>query len=595
MLRTLDGKGKERTRTVDLPEGTVVACSPAAAVRDRVRAGGTGNARVRLFDPADGSVRTVRVEPRGKAPFAGGGAAEALGFSLSEEGSRGRKKLWTDPEGRLLRLEDPGRGIAFRPAGREAKEKLGLRAVPNPVYVPVSAACEHPSRLTWLEVEARLEVSGVRDTEGLTTAWQTFRGKVRGGVAEGVFRVRAFVYGQSRPAPGPSGSGGPPPGPGDLGPGDGIPVDALEIRTLAARAAEGLKKRRHIAHALGLWMIRNLTFDPFGGEDAPAVLRMGRGDARGFARLYAALCRSLGIPCRITCGAKYVRAAGGGGFVAHTWNEVYLDEGKTWIPVDTASGHVSFFGAGHLCLGPGAAIRGGTAEVQAWIPREEKGAPSPAPVRSAEFPLAPGTSRTYARYVAGRRLGTERVTFAGVETREGRPVFRFRTETTLGAVTVRSETVASAEGGLLFHEVRRKDPVGEESVRTFEREGNKVRVRIVKGDETERREIALPPEGLFMDSDAVFLLGFLLSRLVVEEGDAVPVSLFHAGTLQVLEVQVACLGREPVSAAGKTVETRSFEVRSGFQCLYAWLDDRGLLVRESEQGGRAVALLEPPQ
>jgi transglutaminase-like putative cysteine protease len=65
---------------------------------------------------------------------------------------------------------------------------------------------------------------------------------------------------------------------------------------------------------------------------AAAMLRDRRGDCGEFSSLFAAWCRSSGIPARIVYGT-WAR----GRMSAHAWNEFWLD-GVGWVPVDASLG-----------------------------------------------------------------------------------------------------------------------------------------------------------------------------------------------------------------------------------------------------------------
>jgi transglutaminase-like putative cysteine protease len=65
---------------------------------------------------------------------------------------------------------------------------------------------------------------------------------------------------------------------------------------------------------------------------AAAMLRDRRGDCGEFSSLFAAWCRSAGIPARIVYGT-WAR----GRMRAHAWNEFWLD-GVGWVPVDASLG-----------------------------------------------------------------------------------------------------------------------------------------------------------------------------------------------------------------------------------------------------------------
>jgi transglutaminase-like putative cysteine protease len=65
---------------------------------------------------------------------------------------------------------------------------------------------------------------------------------------------------------------------------------------------------------------------------AEAMLRDRRGDCGEFSSLFAAWCRSSGIPARIVYGSW-----AWGRYNAHAWNEFWLD-GVGWVPVDASLG-----------------------------------------------------------------------------------------------------------------------------------------------------------------------------------------------------------------------------------------------------------------
>ena len=58
--------------------------------------------------------------------------------------------------------------------------------------------------------------------------------------------------------------------------------------------------------------------------DTNLVLEAGRGVCCDFASVFAAMCRSQGIPCAVATGYR------NGGY--HAWNFVYVD--GEWLPVD---------------------------------------------------------------------------------------------------------------------------------------------------------------------------------------------------------------------------------------------------------------------
>ncbi len=88
---------------------------------------------------------------------------------------------------------------------------------------------------------------------------------------------------------------------------------------------------------------------------AADVADQGEGDCTEHAVLLAALCRSRGIPARVSIGLIYISAAQGFGY--HMWNEVWID--GRWIPLDATLAHGGI-GAAHLKLAD-SSLRGTTA------------------------------------------------------------------------------------------------------------------------------------------------------------------------------------------------------------------------------------------
>ena len=68
---------------------------------------------------------------------------------------------------------------------------------------------------------------------------------------------------------------------------------------------------------------------------AVEVLRAGQAECQGHAYLLAALARAMGLPARVVNGIVY--SPQHGGFLYHSWNEVWLPE-EGWRPVDATFG-----------------------------------------------------------------------------------------------------------------------------------------------------------------------------------------------------------------------------------------------------------------
>jgi hypothetical protein len=81
--------------------------------------------------------------------------------------------------------------------------------------------------------------------------------------------------------------------------------------------------------------------------DALLVIREGRGTPLGRARLFCALARANGLPCRVMAGIPLT--SGRFDQFIH-WNEVYLAGG--WVPYDAVAGYAGLLPPDRLSLGP---------------------------------------------------------------------------------------------------------------------------------------------------------------------------------------------------------------------------------------------------
>nr|WP_224749743.1 transglutaminase-like domain-containing protein [Polycladospora coralii] len=99
---------------------------------------------------------------------------------------------------------------------------------------------------------------------------------------------------------------------------------------MAASFTEKASDNREKARLLFQYMVNHFKYKfPVKARGVDHFLKSKKGDCGEYSFLYASLCRSLGIPCRVMVGAFAM-----GKHHAHVWNEVYLEGG--WVPVDTS-------------------------------------------------------------------------------------------------------------------------------------------------------------------------------------------------------------------------------------------------------------------
>jgi hypothetical protein len=104
-----------------------------------------------------------------------------------------------------------------------------------------------------------------------------------------------------------------------------------DVRAEAQRIVGDAATPLNRARRLYLHLIKNYSYKwPPAARGSETMRRNKRGDCGEYSWLYAAWCRSLGIPCRVMIGA-WAR----GQMQAHVWNEVFID-GIGWMPLDTS-------------------------------------------------------------------------------------------------------------------------------------------------------------------------------------------------------------------------------------------------------------------
>ncbi|AUJ24506.1 transglutaminase-like domain-containing protein [Virgibacillus dokdonensis] len=104
-----------------------------------------------------------------------------------------------------------------------------------------------------------------------------------------------------------------------------------KVRDIASHVTKGVENPKEQAKLLFFYIVKNYKYKfPPKARGVTHFLESKKGDCGEFSFLFAALCRAIGIPCRIMVGAFT-----GGQHRAHVWNEIYLEQ-EGWIPVDTS-------------------------------------------------------------------------------------------------------------------------------------------------------------------------------------------------------------------------------------------------------------------
>jgi transglutaminase-like putative cysteine protease len=119
-----------------------------------------------------------------------------------------------------------------------------------------------------------------------------------------------------------------------LGPGDSIDPSSPELKKVVeeVKSSNSVETVRNIL----AWLKKNVKYKEEGSDitkldfkSVDEIIERGHAECRGYTMLFAALCRSAGIPARPVWGVLFV----GKDFRSHNWDEVYI-AGIGWVPVD---------------------------------------------------------------------------------------------------------------------------------------------------------------------------------------------------------------------------------------------------------------------
>ena len=223
-------------------------------------------------------------------------------------------------------------------------------------FAKVNKTIPEMMNLTYVKVKAQINTYGENITpESLNYPGQKFTGTVVNNFIDGEFEVRPISYnGLSAPS-----------FPPDyshntmlkkyLQPELTIESDDPLIISEAERITKGSKDSWEAAVRLSKWVSENIAGAVPGGISAINTLKMQEAECGGHSRLFAAFCRALGIPARLSVGCVYSLKYTGS-FGQHAWTEVYMGEAG-WIPVDATFGETNYIDASHIRLGENANYR----------------------------------------------------------------------------------------------------------------------------------------------------------------------------------------------------------------------------------------------
>ncbi|MFQ8892923.1 MAG: transglutaminase domain-containing protein [Clostridium sp.] len=120
------------------------------------------------------------------------------------------------------------------------------------------------------------------------------------------------------------------------------------IKNTSEKLTKNLKFHREKAYALYEWIGKNITYDDEkaknvmelnGNYESGAIITFNkkRGICFDFSCLFTAMAKDIGLKSRIIVG----KAFNGNEYISHAWNQVYLEDEKRWINIDS-----TFYNAG---------------------------------------------------------------------------------------------------------------------------------------------------------------------------------------------------------------------------------------------------------
>jgi hypothetical protein len=291
----------------------------------------------------------------------------------------------------------------------------------------------------------------------------------------------------------------------------------------------------------------------------------------------AAPLRSLGIPARTPMGGMYVPLYGGA-FAQHMWTEVWLGEQIGWLPVDCTAGQFTFVDAGHIRLSE--TITSFRPKAIDVLDHEPKAATQPAPAserRTDAYPYEVGATLTYAWTMGGKDLGTEEITYRGVQ--EGAHVFEGKVSLSGGRFVETTRTSVGDDGRLVAFHVERNAGGAQETIDVAIADGAAVFTR--KSDEGDREHSEKTDPSVFvLHNNNTLHFALAVDRIgTLVEGAEHRVRMLHTEQRTVFPMVLEVGGRERIEIGDATVDARVVDADLVGLSIQLLVDDEGRVLR----------------
>jgi hypothetical protein len=243
--------------------------------------------------------------------------------------------VWIDSSARVLREDAPPSSVMLLEPGAEAMATMPEQAPPDLMSmfaVPSNIRLDNARQLK----SVKMELGGI-DPRSFDLADESQKVLNATPLQLLIAPVAPPTIGSRLPITGETTATRPTPA---------VQCDNALIIRKAREIAAGNTDAVAVARAINNWVFANVL--QRGTPSMPSatdVLQTMEGDCNEHAVLYAALCRAIGMPCKICVGLVYRD----GYFWYHAWNKVYVG---TWMPVDPTFGQFPI-DATHLKLTEG--------------------------------------------------------------------------------------------------------------------------------------------------------------------------------------------------------------------------------------------------
>jgi len=256
---------------------------------------------------------------------------------------------WIDTEtGYFIKAKLPTRTVML--SGKSVRSKIKRVNVDDDIISKVDVNISDLRAISSMKVKASLDPIGTWITpESLNVPGQKFEGTVQNNAINGYFEIAHTRYDGHNAPPFPPHFSGHETLKPHLEPEHLIESDDPVLKKKAEELTEGSQDAWEAAKRLSRWVAEEIGYDIPGGGSARNTYDLRAGECGAHSKLFAAFCRSVGIPARVVWGCMYIPNAGGG-FGQHAWNEVSMGE-VGWVTLDTTIREIDYVDSGHIRLG----------------------------------------------------------------------------------------------------------------------------------------------------------------------------------------------------------------------------------------------------